>query len=211
MSSMNPHSQLKERQRQERAKLILETAASVFAEKGYYEASMDEIANQVGVAKGTLYQHFASKEDLVFALFARQMEEIQQIVEQITASKLSARAKLEAILLRIYQGFIRRNAHLMWSLYDSIDIRKGILEERLHIREHMNRLLPAIEGIFVDGKASGEFDADISTAVMLITFLSLLSPRGYELLMARELLSPEELVRQVGRTFFQGISNQAHT
>lgn len=200
-----PHKQLKERQRQERAALILETAASVFAEKGYHETAMDDIAARVGVAKGTLYQHFASKEDLVFALFARQFEAMQHMVEQVVASDLSARAKLETILLRMYQSSVRQKMQLMWSLYDNIEIRKGVLKERLHIRERMDRLIPALERIFAEGKAAGEFDPTISTIVMLMTFVSLLSPRGYEWLLARESFSPEELVNQVARTFFQGI------
>ncbi len=54
---------LKERQRREREELILQVAEEVLLEKGYYEASIDEIAARVGIAKGTVYLHFASKED----------------------------------------------------------------------------------------------------------------------------------------------------
>ncbi len=68
-----PHRSLKERQRQERAALILQAAEEVLAEKGYHETSMDEIAARVGVAKGTVYLHFPSKEDLVFALFEQEL------------------------------------------------------------------------------------------------------------------------------------------
>ncbi|MFL5699301.1 MAG: helix-turn-helix domain-containing protein, partial [Ktedonobacteraceae bacterium] len=57
---------LKERQRQEREALILQAAEEVLIEKGYHEMSMDEIAARVGISKGTVYLHFASKEDLVF-------------------------------------------------------------------------------------------------------------------------------------------------
>jgi TetR/AcrR family fatty acid metabolism transcriptional regulator len=208
MTAANPHSRLKERQRQERANLILETAASVLSEKGYYETSMEEIATQVGVAKGTLYQHFANKEELVFALFEHEIEETQQMVDQIVSSDLSARMKLETLLLWTYQGFTQRHRQLVWTLYDSLDIRKSVLEERLRIREHMELLLPSIESIFSSGKISGEFEASISAAVMLTTFLSLLSPRSYEFLKMREHFTPEELVNQVGRTFFQGIVPQ---
>jgi TetR/AcrR family transcriptional regulator, fatty acid metabolism regulator protein len=208
MTAANPHSRLKERQRQERANLILETAASVLSEKGYYETSMEEIAAQVGVAKGTLYQHFANKEELVFALFEHEIEETQQMVDQIVRSDLSARMKLETLLLWTYQGFTQRHRQLVWTLYDSLDIRKSVLEERLRIREHMELLLPSIESIFSAGKVSGEFDPSISVAIMLTTFVSLLSPRIYEFLIAREHFTPEELVKQVGRTFFQGIVPQ---
>ena len=43
-----------------------------------------------------------------------------------------------------------------------------------------------------------------------MTFLSLLSPRGYEWLVEHEGLTPEELVAQVGRTYFQGILSRGH-
>src|SRR5258708_30382160 len=82
------HRSLKERQRQEREDLILQAAEEILTEKGYYETSMDEIAARVGVAKGTLYLHFPGKEDLVFALFNREVETFTQLVQQTSSSAL---------------------------------------------------------------------------------------------------------------------------
>ncbi len=59
---------LKERQREEREHFILHEAEKVLIEKGYYNTSMDEIATRVGVAKGTLYLHFKTKDELVFSI-----------------------------------------------------------------------------------------------------------------------------------------------
>ncbi len=47
---------------------ILEAANRVFAEKGYHEATMDDIAKRLGVSKGAIYLYFASKEDLFEAM-----------------------------------------------------------------------------------------------------------------------------------------------
>ena len=47
---------------------LLATAAEVFAERGFREASMDEIAARAGYSKGAVYWHFPSKDDLFFAL-----------------------------------------------------------------------------------------------------------------------------------------------
>jgi len=47
---------------------ILEVANKVFAEKGYHEATMDDIAKRLGVSKGAIYLYFASKEDLFEAI-----------------------------------------------------------------------------------------------------------------------------------------------
>src|SRR5215467_1676427 len=89
---------LKEKQRKEREELILQAAEEVLAEKGYHETSMDEIAARVGIAKGTVYLHFPSKEDLVIALYERNIEKVSQAVEAILSSELTARAKMEQLL-----------------------------------------------------------------------------------------------------------------
>ncbi|HEY4389380.1 MAG TPA: helix-turn-helix domain-containing protein, partial [Ktedonobacteraceae bacterium] len=78
-----PRLSLREKQRQEREELILQTAEEVLFEKGYYNTSMDEIAARVGIAKGTLYHHFVRKEDLVYALFERLLQESIRSLEQI--------------------------------------------------------------------------------------------------------------------------------
>ena len=50
--------------KEEARRTILETAAEVFAEKGYSEAKMDDVAKQLGVSKGAVYQYFDSKDEL---------------------------------------------------------------------------------------------------------------------------------------------------
>src|SRR5579883_1238210 len=95
---------LKERQRQEREALILQVAEEVLLEKGYYETSIDEIAARVGIAKGTVYLHFSSKEDLVIAIFARDMRSFLQNIDEAVETKPTSQAKLEAILHLLYTG-----------------------------------------------------------------------------------------------------------
>ncbi len=90
MQSTTTTRSLKEKQRQEREALILQAAEEVLAEKGYHETSMDEIAARVGIAKGTVYLHFPSKEDLVVALFEGNIQKMAQEVEVILSSELTA-------------------------------------------------------------------------------------------------------------------------
>jgi AcrR family transcriptional regulator len=69
-----------------RAKL-LEAAARVFAERGYERASVDEIAAEAGLSKGSLYWNFKSKDELFFALMdehlVRRMQEIFGVAESL--------------------------------------------------------------------------------------------------------------------------------
>jgi AcrR family transcriptional regulator len=60
----------KERKRKE----IIEAAKRVFSARGYYQATMDEIASEAGVAKGTLYLYYPSKAHLLLACVREMME-----------------------------------------------------------------------------------------------------------------------------------------
>ena len=57
--------------RQER---VLEVAQVLFAEKGYHNTTMDEIAARSGIGKGTLYRTFPAKEELFLSTLDRAME-----------------------------------------------------------------------------------------------------------------------------------------
>ena len=208
MSTETPHRLLKEKQRQERAALILQAAEEVLAEKGYHDTSMDEIAARVGVAKGTLYQHFPSKEDLIFALFERQLEMSLYTIEQIVATTLPARTKLERILRHMYGELLGKRMQLLISLLTDMDAHKGLIAKKLQMRDRMQELAAGIRAVLEEGKAEGTFDPAIPTTVMLMTFFNLLSPHGIEHIVIREQLSPEELVSYVERIYFTGIATR---
>lgn len=208
MAAHTPQRPLKERMREVRAGLILDVAEEMLAEKGYHDTSMDEIAARTGVAKGTLYQHFPSKEDLVFALFERSLMLFEQAVEQAAGTSLMARVKLERILSYVYQERRGPHARLFQLLYQNMEIRKGLIEKKGQLRDHMERVAGQIRTILQEGKAEGAFDPAISTELMLLTFMNLLSLSTREHLLAQEQMLPEELVSQVGRVFFEGIANK---
>jgi len=119
MQSITTIRSLKEKQRQEREELILQAAEEMLAEKGYHETSMDEIAVRVGIAKGTVYLHFPSKEDLVMAIFERGMLKLLEGVEASIASETTTRAKMEAVLRFIYGGFFNKRSEALFSMFGS--------------------------------------------------------------------------------------------
>jgi len=58
----------KEQEKQARKHDIIESALGLFAEKGFHEVTMDEIAERVGISKGTLYLYFKNKDDMFFSV-----------------------------------------------------------------------------------------------------------------------------------------------
>jgi AcrR family transcriptional regulator len=203
--STAPQRSLKARQREERAELILEMAATILAEKGYHDTSMDEIALRVGIAKGTLYLQFPSKDDLVIALFEREISVFQQAVIEVATQPGSARNRLEQIL-RLAHAVRSQRPQLFLSLYASKGVREGLFEKKLSGSERMTQLTASIRSILEEGKTAGEFTAKIPTTVMLTVFLGLLSTRHDKPLTAEDQLSVAEFIDYVGQIYFEGIS-----
>ena len=199
-----PRRSLKERQRQEREELILQASEEILLEKGYQDASMDEIAARVGIAKGTLYLHFASKEDLVIALLEREMQTFLKVIEDAIASKATPRVTLEAILRAMYTGLLGKRFQLLASLVESMGIRMPLIEKREKLRSSRERVTHAITQLLEQGKATGEFDRTIPTSVMLSTFFTLLPRRGSELY--TESIASDDLVTHLIRFYFKGIA-----
>ncbi|MGH2497609.1 MAG: TetR family transcriptional regulator [Ktedonobacteraceae bacterium] len=196
---------LKEVLRQKRAEYILKVAETVLAEKGYRDASMDEIAALAGVSKGTLYQHFSTKDDLIFALIDQSLVRFEQIIQQASVAPESAQSKLERILRAVHveQHGVRTQLHRL--LESDEDIRSRAQQHQRKLRARVDQATGQIRSILEEGKATGTFDTTISTELMLQTFLHLISTRAQERLFTQEHLSPEEVVVQMRHLFFHGI------
>ena len=199
------HRSLKEKQRQERENLILQVAEEVLLDKGYAEASIDEIAARVGIAKGTIYLHFPSKEDLVVTIFSRNIQTLLEGMDGIIISQSTYRAKLEALLHFMYTGLFRKRAQLLSSIHTCAELMNLFTAKGSRIRELWHKLAVVVASLLDEGKTSGEFTTAIPTPILVGSFFSLLSPLHYQRLIEEEHFSDEELVRSVTRIYFGGI------
>jgi AcrR family transcriptional regulator len=81
---------------------ILESACKVFAKKGFADSTMDEIADATGLAKGTLYLYFKSKQDVYLSTLQHGITEFLERVTANTQEVTGVRAKLRmAIATRL--------------------------------------------------------------------------------------------------------------
>ncbi len=195
---------LKERQREERATLILRAASDLLIEKGYHDASMDEIAARVGISKGALYLHFTSKEALVVRLLEQEIAEYLALIDQVARQKLTVRARLERILLETYTTIDGRH-HLLLILR-SMGWNQSVIWERLEKQLPLAELTERLANLFEEGKQSGELDTTIATSVMVALFLSLMRMYGDRQFEESQPLSPQAFVAAVCQILFQGLS-----
>ncbi len=83
----------KQREFEDRGKLFLREARRLLIEKGYSSLSMDQVAEALDYSRGTLYQHFRSKEDLVCALTLETMETISEMMSKVERFDACSRDK----------------------------------------------------------------------------------------------------------------------
>ncbi len=91
--------------------IILETAARLFAKHGYARTSTVVLAKEAGVAEGTIFRHFKSKEDLFITLVIRLRQKLLQEVYQYT-ELLDGKNGLERLLAatKTCYAFVRKNS-----------------------------------------------------------------------------------------------------
>ena len=91
----------KHKTKEERRREILESAAVCFAEKGYYETTMDDVVRAVGLSKGALYWYFENKRDLFRTMVELWLDEMVVGMSEVLSREGSASDKLRMILSAI--------------------------------------------------------------------------------------------------------------
>src|SRR5262245_54602201 len=82
---------------------ILVTAAKLFARKPFHEVLMDDVAEQAGIAKGTIYRHFPNKDELFSALSFWYLETISAELEIVAARKDPPLVRLRQLVVRVVE------------------------------------------------------------------------------------------------------------
>jgi len=140
----------------ERKNQILNAAELVFTKKGFDLARMDDIAEQTGLSKGTLYLYFKSKDSLIIAILERIF---QGLFKQLNARKednLNATDAIKQFTEAAIADY-KRMLRLMPVAYEflALAFRNKIVQKALseYFRHYMDLLVPIIQR----GVDSGEF------------------------------------------------------
>lgn len=78
---------------------LLDATDRLLARSGYKKMTIDELASEVGIGKGSVYLHFPSKEEIALSHIDRIVERLKKELEIITGQKISAGEKLRRMLL----------------------------------------------------------------------------------------------------------------
>ena len=142
-----------------RSRAILSTASRLFAEKGYDSATTSEIAREAGVAEGTLYHHFGSKDGIFLTLFDETMEGFLAGIEALLARETTGRETLSA-LARFHFEYVSRHREQYLILLRDFPVH--LMVERFGKgspqRAKLDRITELFSRILARGKGDGTLD-----------------------------------------------------
>ena len=180
----------KEREHLAHRKEILSAAEKVFAAKGFFRTTMNEIAEAAEFGTGTLYKYFSSKEDLYLTLIDEKTGEINLLAKVELSQKTSVKERIERVL-RLQFAFIEENRDFFriyisernrfeWTVKD--DLGKGIHDKMVAYIEILAKVVK--EGIR-EGELKSMDPMDLAHALVGIAnsfvFEWLISPQPYPL------------------------------
>src|SRR5687767_5799755 len=138
---------------------LLRAAIDTFSARGYFNSQVADVARAAGLAAGTVYLYFRSKDDLLVSIFERTMREAIAAGRASIAPLHDPVQQLRAIA-RVHLGRMGRDRSL--AVVFQVELRQSTKFMERFSSTLLREYLGIIRGIIVDGQASGAFRAGVN-------------------------------------------------
>jgi AcrR family transcriptional regulator len=191
----------------ERKVQIINAAEEVFTKKGFDEARMDDIAEETGLSKGTLYLYFKSKDDLIIAILDRMIQREFKQLENLNQDELSATDaiwKITDLLTKDILGWLR----LIPIVYQFLALAFRNKYVQLALKKYINRYLDILVPIIQRGVEAGEF-RQVDTREVAIAMGALIEGTLLLWVYDRSLVKPQYHIHSGMKLLLEGVQARA--
>jgi len=142
---------------------ILRAAINVFARNGYFNSKVADIAREAGVADGTVYLYFKSKEEILHSIFDRSVEDVLGAARERVQSITDPREKLRQIA---YLHLERLGADRDLAVVFQVELRGSTKFMEEFSAAGFAEYLALIRSTFEEGQRAGVFRAELNARVV---------------------------------------------
>jgi len=184
---------------------ILRIAMKLFAQKGFFKTTVDDIARSAKIAKGTIYLYFKDKSGIYIEIIEEQLNSALIDLTDINAEKMNSTQKLR----KIAEGWLTHSIkfHQMFpmvsmeNINQALELMKGI---KLRIFPIIFNIITAIAGIIEEGIKNQEFRS-VNPQVAALCFLNIIrTPFLVNIFASQKITCCEEILE----LFFNGLTNK---
>jgi TetR/AcrR family fatty acid metabolism transcriptional regulator len=197
--------QARETNKTDKRARILDAAVKVFADRGFFTATVAEIARAAGVADGTIYLYFKSKDDLLLRLFDEKMSDLLTEARAAVESEGSAAARLRRFIL-LHLALVEKNPELasvlIVELRQSAQFLKGLEKAKL------SAYLDVIGQVVKAGQESGELDPALSPSTVKRAIFGALDELALGWLLSGRKTSLKKTAAEVAEWLVRGLQVQ---
>lgn len=146
---------------------ILDVAEELFAVKGFDGTSTNEILEKAGIARGTLYYHFKSKEDILDGVINRMIDQMMEKASEIVANKkVPVLERLTAVILA-FNSDTELGYEVMLEMHKP---QNALMHQKMQTRL-LNSVVPVLEDLMDEGMEQGIFNTEYKTEAIEMIIL----------------------------------------
>ena len=188
---------------------IVSTVLRLLAEKGYEQMTVDEVAADVGIAKASLYKHFASKEALAAAAMAQALDLALQQVQQVEQDAAHGGRAIERLRALTRWTLETQLAGKMPTLpAENSALRNALINHRGYM-DRVMALSDQLGAWIVQAQADGAINRQLSPEAVLYTVYARACDPVLGFLKAGGNYTDEQIVGMVMLTCFDGLASRA--
>lgn len=161
-----PRSEEKIKKRLHKKEKMLEVAAELFSKKNYHEVMMDDVAHLTNVAKGTVYNYFASKEELYFTIMNNKFVNLNSSLEDKISNEISVIDSLHTFVVQLYMFMAGHQNFFLMYQREFLNKQNELCGQ---LKQMDDKLKTMLAGIIIKGETEKIFrDIDEEFVVRLV-------------------------------------------
>ena len=190
----------------DRPQQIIDAAIRVFARNGYYNSRVSDVAREAGIASGTIYLYFKTKDDILVTLFRQKMAEWVALVRKEIAGEQDPIAKIRKIV-RLHFHVIEANPELAEVV--QVELRQGQKFFRGASAREVSAYFDVIQAVLEEGIAAGRVRRDLPVKVATKMLFGAMDQLATSWVLGKRAYRLTDAAEPAATIFLKGVSTDA--